>query len=163
MKNTDSILHEIRRERGSQIQKGYTAEHDDKHSGGELAQAAGIVAADLEVTDMEPLDTPRHWAAHIFEKHQHNRRHQLIIATAMLVAEIERMDREAGGSFHDNETCVTCGQDAEECSCEPDSGLGEDCEGCGQPATTRDSDDIPLCQACWDALPLVDEDGSHAG
>ena len=33
---------------------------------------------------------------------------------------------------------------------------GEVCEGCKAPATTRDSDGVPLCDACFDALPVVD-------
>ena len=89
-----TVINAIIAERESQIVKGYDAAHDDAHKEGELAEAAGIVAADLEVTDMEPHG-PRQWAAYIFDKHEHDRRRQLVIAAAMLVAEIERMDRAA--------------------------------------------------------------------
>ena len=40
---------------------------------------------------------------------------------------------------------------------EDDEGLGVPCEGCKSPAVTRDSDGIPLCGDCYDALPFVDE------
>ena len=40
------------------------------------------------------------------------------------------------------ETCMTC----------------DTCEGCGQAAVTADSDGVPLCAACYDALPLVEDD-----
>ncbi len=29
------------------------------------------------------------------------------------------------------------------------------CEGCPAPATCRDRQDVPLCDACFDALPLA--------
>lgn len=90
----DTALGEILRERRQQIEKGYTPEHDDHHEAGALAVAAGIVAADLDVTDLEPPG-PSQWAAYIFDKHEKDRRRQLVIAAALLVAEIERMDRAA--------------------------------------------------------------------
>lgn len=102
----ETPLGDILNERISQIEKGYTPEHDDEHDKGELAEAASIVAADLEVTDMEPPG-PRQWAAYIFGKHEGNRRRQLVIAAAMLVAEIERMDRVAAKADTDTDTDTT--------------------------------------------------------
>ena len=32
------------------------------------------------------------------------------------------------------------------------------CEGCGAPAVTSDTEGIPLCQACFDTLPAIDEE-----
>ncbi len=40
-------------------------------------------------------------------------------------------------------------------------GLGETCEGCDSPAVTRDSQGVPLCQLCYDDLPLVEETGGE--
>lgn len=34
------------------------------------------------------------------------------------------------------------------------------CEGCSAPATKHDVEGVPLCQACWDAEPLVYEEPS---
>jgi hypothetical protein len=36
------------------------------------------------------------------------------------------------------------------------------CEGCGAPAVTSDSEGIPLCQACFDALPEINEEDRKA-
>lgn len=36
------------------------------------------------------------------------------------------------------------------------NGLGEPCEGCPEPATTRDVMGVPLCAACYDALEPID-------
>lgn len=38
-------------------------------------------------------------------------------------------------------------------------GLGEKCEGCDKPAVTRDTMGVPLCGACFDALPVAEVDG----
>ncbi|AHF94034.1 hypothetical protein OPIT5_03935 [Opitutaceae bacterium TAV5] len=32
------------------------------------------------------------------------------------------------------------------------------CEGCGKPSTHFDSEGVPLCQECYDALPPLEED-----
>ena len=90
-----AVLEEIAAERGRQISKGWTPAHDDTRDKGELAEMAGIIAADIEVTDME-LDGPRAWAADVFLRHENDRRQQLVIAAALLVAEIERLDRANG-------------------------------------------------------------------
>lgn len=86
------ILSEIAAERGRQIAKGYDAAHDDQHTDGELATAAGLIALgdyDL-ITDDGPGDV---LAAVVLDKHADIRERRLIIAAALLVAEVERLDR----------------------------------------------------------------------
>lgn len=65
-------------------------EHDDEHDDGSLAGVASFLAwpTDGEQSfDMEPPE----WAAPLASKHA--RRQRLVIAAALLLAEIERLDR----------------------------------------------------------------------
>ena len=71
----------IFRERVMQQTKGYDAKHDDEHGDNELADAA---AAILDHTGDD-------WG--IYEKHQNDRKRQLVIAAALIVAEIQRLAR----------------------------------------------------------------------
>jgi len=86
-----TILDEINDERRSQIAKGYTEEHDDEHTMGEIAAVAAYIAAPND--DERAMVNAPPWAKYIVEKWRHNRRKQLLIAAALLVAEIERLDR----------------------------------------------------------------------
>lgn len=63
-------------------------DHDDSHEKGELAAAAALLAS----SPPDMVDAPE-WAEPIRAKYCENRRRQLIIAAALLVAEIERIDR----------------------------------------------------------------------
>lgn len=73
-------------ERRRQIdQEGYTPQHDDLHVQGEIAQ----VAVDF-LSAEQILAAESSWAQH---KAQHPRRRQLVIGTALALAEIERLDR----------------------------------------------------------------------
>jgi hypothetical protein len=77
-----TVLQEIEAERAKQLALGFTAEHDDKeHPDGMLARIAGTVVCH------------RHDPWGIMTKYWDDRRKQLIIAAALLVAEVERMDR----------------------------------------------------------------------
>jgi hypothetical protein len=58
------------------------------------------------------------------------------------------------GSTYAAQLCRRFGLDPEE---EVGSPQEERCEGCGVPATTHDSDDVPLCDECYDALDEVAE------
>lgn len=69
-------------ERTKQKEKGWTAEHDDEHKRGQLVE----VAVDILKGRYD------RWG--IFAKHQGNRRRLYVIAAALIVAEIERRDRE---------------------------------------------------------------------
>ena len=77
------VIDEIKSERARQISKGWTKEHDDTLNLGQLAVAAAAYAtgiSELYPTGWQYKEAPR--------------RKQLIKAAAMLVAEIERLDRE---------------------------------------------------------------------
>lgn len=87
-----NIYEEIAAERARQIGKGYAAEHDDAAIEGELAQVAGLVLLRLnshEVTLHEADDV----AGYILNKWGEDRRRQIVIALALGVAELERLDR----------------------------------------------------------------------
>ena len=91
-----SIIDEIAAERRRQIeQEGWTPEHDNVHSGGQMAMAAACYAlssagvADwLRVTSLKLWPWGREWWKPT------TRRRDLIKAGALIVAEIERLDRE---------------------------------------------------------------------
>jgi hypothetical protein len=84
------ILAEVASERARQIeQEGFTAEHDDRHRGGQLAEAAACYAGAM--TENAPL--PRHWPWEARWWAPKDRRRNLIRALALLVAEVERLDR----------------------------------------------------------------------
>lgn len=82
-------LEDIAAERQRQIDvEGWTAEHDDAHSKGELSDAAAayILGSDwLKMIRLWP------WSWEWFKPK--SRRHDLVKAGALIVAEIERLDR----------------------------------------------------------------------
>jgi hypothetical protein len=106
MSHAKGVLDEIEAERKRQISKeGWSIEHDDDHGDGSLADAAACYAATTRPFKAEefagvgyrPYTTysdlwPKSWADHYF-KPRKSRRRRLIIAAALLVAEIERLDR----------------------------------------------------------------------
>jgi len=85
-----SVIEEIVAERKRQIEvEGWTPEHDDDHAEGDLARAAACYAAgELLFIDVIPLWP---WSAEWWKPK--GRRHDLIRAAALIVAEIERLDR----------------------------------------------------------------------
>jgi hypothetical protein len=91
---TAQVLDEILSERLRQIDE-WSLEHDDEHELGELAAAAACYAfqsidsyADVRIPDEWPWDDAA-WKPR-------NPRRDLIRAAALIVAEIERLDRETG-------------------------------------------------------------------
>jgi hypothetical protein len=88
--STDAV-HAVLAERARQIlMEGWTAEHDDEHSTGEIALAAACYALHrspvmCDVREYWPLD-PKGWKPQ-------NQRRDLVRAAALLIAEIERLDR----------------------------------------------------------------------
>lgn len=75
--------------------EGWTPEHDDEHTLGELVQAAAdlcVYGTDFRVVDLDG-DSMVGWG--LTEAHRDNRRRQLVIAGALILAEIERLDRAA--------------------------------------------------------------------
>lgn len=82
----------IARERAQQIEtNGYSSEHDDGFFCGELACAAACYAAPSTQSSDIDLDErlwPRGWS-----KGDFGRERELVIAGALIVAEIERLRR----------------------------------------------------------------------
>lgn len=88
-KGPSSALQSVIEERAAQEAKGWTAAHDDEHRDGALRAAA----AKLLAQPHELVAAPD-WATRLRDAHQ-DRRRQLVIAAALVVAEIERLDRAA--------------------------------------------------------------------
>lgn len=94
-----TALEDIATERQRQIEvEGWSPEHDDAHNGGELAKAAGCyawIAAQSDgmraIFDTPPPTWPPEWASNWWKPT--TRRRDLIKAGALIIAEIERLDR----------------------------------------------------------------------
>ncbi len=97
MKPHERIILEISRERERQIHvDGWTPKHNDNHSCGELAQAAACYAHPAPWGVRPQAVSPPNmwpWAAEWWRPK--DRRSNCVLAAAMLVAEIERLDRAA--------------------------------------------------------------------
>jgi hypothetical protein len=99
----EQILDEIATRRRRQIDKGYDAAHDDAHDKGEIAMGAAaycISSVKYEGNGRPGYKTIPQWAPPFWpwERDQFrptNARDNLIDAAAMIVAEIERLDRAA--------------------------------------------------------------------
>ena len=76
------VIEEIKRERQKQIDKGFNAAHDDRHVQHELSTTAVQL-----ITGWDDK-----WG--LSEKHRGNARRKMIIAISLLVAEVERRDRD---------------------------------------------------------------------
>jgi hypothetical protein len=86
---------EFTAERNRQISvEGWTPEHDDRHDHGELAAAAACYAAGND--DLVNVATNTDVWPQRFDYKPKDRRRDLIRAGALILAELERMDR-AGG------------------------------------------------------------------
>lgn len=98
---SQNVIEEIYAERRRQVDsKGWTPEHDDDHDAGDLACAAACYATgNNRLAVSGPFGGPdgtglRHiwpWAAEWWKPK--DRRRDLVRAGALIVAEIERMDR----------------------------------------------------------------------
>lgn len=100
-----NALQDIAAERKRQIAvEGWTPDHDDEHDDGELAKAAACYANPMAiVVDGEglqigepndatlPVGWPESWSARWWKPS--TRRRDLVKAAALIVAEIERLDR----------------------------------------------------------------------
>lgn len=90
--------HDVLAERQRQIEaEGWTAEHDDAHGVGELSAAgmcyAGHACLTLRGKGGDTVPSPWPWADEWWKPK--NPRRDLVRAAALLIAEIERLDREA--------------------------------------------------------------------
>ena len=95
-----SAIVDIAAERRRQVEvEGWTPEHDDEHSGGEMALAAAsyAYAAGLPETWREDSrkwgSTPGMWPWAMSSFKLKDRRRDLVRAAALILAEIERLDR----------------------------------------------------------------------
>jgi hypothetical protein len=90
-----TAIDEIAAERMRQIEsEGWSAEHDDEHRGGELALAGAAYATHAAAfRDAEALVWP--WGRKWWKPK--NPRRDLVRAAALIVAEIERLDRAKAG------------------------------------------------------------------
>jgi hypothetical protein len=82
-----AVASDLLRERDRQINiEGWTAKHDDEHDGGELARAAACYAS----------GHPARWPWPLAWWKPKDKRRNLVKAGALIIAEIERLDRKAG-------------------------------------------------------------------
>lgn len=93
-----SAIDEIAAERQRQIAaEGWTPDHDDKHAGGELSRAATAYAwqASLHISGdiYGKAKAPGYWPWDMKWWKPVGPRRDLIKAAALIVAEIERIDR----------------------------------------------------------------------
>lgn len=87
---------EVLAERKRQVSaEGWTPGHDDEYEHGELADAAGCYALSSELFDCAG-EPPRPWPWPDEWWKPTNRRRDLVKAGALILAEIERLDRAAG-------------------------------------------------------------------
>lgn len=109
MKPHEHIILAIARERERQISdEGWTAKHDDDHKRGEMADAAAAYAIgpgrypfSVGVVENPRQSPPLMWPWALKWWKPGNRRRDLVKAAALIVAEIERLDRAARRSSHD--------------------------------------------------------------
>lgn len=121
MKNTAII--DVLIERTKQLKK-WTPGHDDEHKDGELADAAAHLAG-LRTT---VLDAPE-WAIDL--RARHTRRESLVIAAALILAEIERLDRaeEVKDGEENGWTRATCEVEVGDIFIDPTDWIWRDPEG----------------------------------
>lgn len=97
---TERILNEIKEERLRQINKeGWTTEHDDEHNDCQLTMAACCYAASsADINTLGSIDDDGvydvwPWDSKWDKRSKHDRIKKLVIAGALIVAEIERLQR----------------------------------------------------------------------
>lgn len=86
-----SAIDDVVAERVRQVlREGWSAEHDDQHATGDMARAAAAYA----IHGLEPvgiIESIWPWEARWWKPK--DARHNLVRAAALLIAEIERLDR----------------------------------------------------------------------
>lgn len=94
--NPSAALLDVAAERRRQIEaEGWTPEHDDGHSDGALAMAAACYACPDPRIEVFPngQQSPEGWPWSAYWWKPKDRRSNLVRAAALLLAEIERLDR----------------------------------------------------------------------
>lgn len=103
-----SVLHERRRQ---VLEEGFTPGHDDAHDNGELARAAACYAMGAGWLEMHRMgngegdivDVPVRWPWSPAWWKPKSAREDLVRAAALLIAEIERLDRAEADSAGEGE------------------------------------------------------------
>ncbi|HGB5310805.1 TPA: hypothetical protein ACJG67_000943 [Salmonella enterica subsp. enterica serovar Kottbus] len=93
--NLSTAAADVLAERHRQITvKGWTPERDDTYIGCELAAAA--------ISYIEPMEAENYWPADWYDDsfRPSDYRRNLVKATALLLAEIERLDRQSQDAHH---------------------------------------------------------------
>ena len=94
-----AIIDVLKERTRQDVEEGWTSDHDDGHSAGELAGAAAAYACYRSqvapAVVMGEALIERLWPFHPDWWNPTDRRHDLVKAAAMLLAEIERLDRAA--------------------------------------------------------------------
>jgi len=98
VQKTYDICLEVLAERARQKRKGYSPDHDDDHDDESLLQAArcflfGTPYSRVDHRNTELAGPPWPWDPVFDTRAKHSRRKQLIIAMALICAEVERLDR----------------------------------------------------------------------
>src|SRR4051812_32902213 len=88
--DSQAVLDVIAERERQQTEEGWTTTHDDGHPNGEMARAAGCYALHAHNQQLVP---PRKWPwSHRYWKPKGPRR-DLVRSAALIIAEIERLDR----------------------------------------------------------------------
>lgn len=98
--------------RRQQVSEGWTEEHDDRHVEGQMAKAASCYADTTPI--MVPVvsegydgeyrqtgEMPRGWPWNSYWWKPKDRRRNLVRAAALIIAEIERLDRAAAKAIRE--------------------------------------------------------------
>jgi hypothetical protein len=89
-----TAIEEIAAERKRQVeQEGWAPEHDDEHGGGELAKAAACYALGHHTVSNIGGDRIHIWPWENWAWKPTTPRRNLVKAAALIVAEVERLDR----------------------------------------------------------------------
>lgn len=89
-----SVIDEIAAERKRQMDdEGWTTEHDDRHPAGEMSRAAACYAIGPKALGFKHGALGPLWPWDFAWWKPKSRRHDLVRAGALIVAEIERLDR----------------------------------------------------------------------
>jgi hypothetical protein len=179
MRIIDEIAAERQRQRDAE---GWTDKHDDAHADGSLAQAAACYAASARdhafaselmrlkppragityqdvMASMSKLPWPRSWSPEWDKREKHPPRRQLIIAAALCIAEVERIDRASGagveGARIDQSWTDDCPQNM--------AVVPVDCFGCEKPGCPNCDpiEERRACEGTANAEPRTDAGASE--
>lgn len=109
----NKAFQDVMAERRRQIEaEGWTTEHDDQHADGELALAAALYAIPYQMPGLKQddhigLDMLLELGFDFKVKPEADYRKRLVKAGALLLAEIERLDRAAGIAVPANTDALT--------------------------------------------------------